>query len=482
MNFKNLGQLFSLRDIRNAVLGLTVVVVGLGLTLFTLWAAQTGNARLAGISAAVSLLFVVFIIIFVVPPLARNASRETSQMNLPFEFTSGGAIMLGLIAIVGFSAWNTGNNLLFLVLSFLTAAMFVGFVAGTFSLKKLDVRMRFPETIFAGQETPILVSVQNRKRLFGSYSVVAEVRGRERERSIAADDLERLLPTKIAAWFSKPPLVRRTLGHFVFVPRGETAEQKTNHVFERRGRFTIKDFELSTKFPFGFFRHRRRLPARETELIVFPRVTPPGIELDIPPLDSGMLATNKRGLGHDLLALRDYQPNDDLRRVDWKATARSSRLTVREYTAEDDKRVTIVLDRYLPETAGQGLTLREKIEAEQKGETLPLSTRFERGVALAASLISHFTEEQAEIGLIIGDDAGEPGIGRRHMYECFRRLATVEPRFGTVSSELQSSLSRIHERSEPGSGGYCFVITASENETADRLAPEGLVQLQFLHF
>ena len=54
-------------------------------------------------------------------------------MNLPFEFTAGGAIMLGLIVIVGFSAWNTGNNLLFLVLSFLTAAMIVGFVGGNFA-------------------------------------------------------------------------------------------------------------------------------------------------------------------------------------------------------------------------------------------------------------------------------------------------------------------------------------------------------------
>ena len=43
--------------------------------------------------------------------------------------------------------------LLFLVLSFLAASMVVGFFAGSICLKKLDVKMRFPETIFAGQET-----------------------------------------------------------------------------------------------------------------------------------------------------------------------------------------------------------------------------------------------------------------------------------------------------------------------------------------
>ena len=125
MNLRSLSQLFSIRDLRNAALGSVVVFGGLGLSGLTLYAHQTGNIRLAGISAAASLVFVLMILIFIVPPLARNAGREASQMNLPFEFTTGGAIMLVLVLIVGFSAWNTGNNLLFLVLSFLVAAMVV---------------------------------------------------------------------------------------------------------------------------------------------------------------------------------------------------------------------------------------------------------------------------------------------------------------------------------------------------------------------
>src|SRR5215203_4608199 len=141
MKIGTLSQLFSLRDIRNAALALLVVGGGIGLSALTYWAHLTGNTRLAGITAGVSLVFVVLILIFVVPPLAKNASKEASQLNLPFEFTLGGAIMLGLLVIVGFSAWNTGNNLLFLVLSFLLASMIVGFVAGGVCLKKLDVKM-----------------------------------------------------------------------------------------------------------------------------------------------------------------------------------------------------------------------------------------------------------------------------------------------------------------------------------------------------
>jgi uncharacterized protein (DUF58 family) len=429
MKIKLISQLFSLRDLRNGILGFVVLFGGIGLSFLMVYAHQTDNVRLAGISAIASLIFVLLLLIFIVPPLARNAGREASQMNLPFEFTAGGAIMLGLVVIVGFSAWNTRNNLLFLILSLLTAAIFVGFIAGNSALKKLDVKMRFPETIFAGEETQILVSLQNRKRLLPSYSVVAEVRGTEREQSAIADELKGLLPKSLAERLSRPPVLRRTLNYFVYVPRNSSLEEKITHVFEHRGRFLIKDFELSTRFPFGFFRHRRRLPARETELIVFPKLAAFDHDLENLMLESGRLMANRRGLGHDLLALRDYQPNDDLRRIDWKATARSRSLTVREFTAEDDKHFTLFFDTRIRSNGSSDVSLREKIEAEQSGKGILRSTRFERGVSLAAALIVRFSEDQSEIRLVIDGEEGESGFGTRHLYDCLKRLASVEAKF-----------------------------------------------------
>src|SRR5690606_23809893 len=212
-----LRQFFGARDLRNAaVVGLTIIG-GIGLAVLTIYAHETQQARLAGIAAALSLVFVLLILIFVVPPLAKNAGKEASQMNLPFEFTVGGAIVLGLMLIVGFSAWNTGNNLLFLVLSLLAAAFTVSFLAGSVCLKTLAVTMRFPEPIFAGERTPILVSLDNRERFFASYSVSAEVRGTERETSGAAEELGAVLPGFVAKRLRKPPLVRRTPKYFVRV-------------------------------------------------------------------------------------------------------------------------------------------------------------------------------------------------------------------------------------------------------------------------
>lgn len=460
MALRDLTQLFSLRDLRNAALGTLVVIGGLGLAGLTLYAHQAGNARLAGIAAGVSLVFVLVILIFIVPPLARNAGREASQLNLPFEFTTGGAIMLVLVLIVGFSAWNTGNNLLFIVLSFLIAAMIVGFFAGSISLKKLDIKMRFPETIFAGEPVPILVSLTNRKRIFPAFSVVAEVRGKERDRSIVADELDAMLPQWIATRLGRGPLIRRTLNHFVHLGRNATEEVRTLHVFPNRGRLSIRDFELSTKFPFGFFRHRRRLPARTAELIVMPKVEAVNVELDHLPTNAGPRPATKRGTGIDLLALRNYQPQDDLRHIDWKATARTRQLTVREFADEDDLRVTILFDTHVEPTEEDRRSIREKLAAEQDGKPVIASEQFEKGARLAASMLSYFSSENAEFRLVIDSEGGEFGFGRSHLFASLKRLTIAEPSFHApyTPDELNLDLERILNEREDD---HRFLLTAS---------------------
>jgi uncharacterized protein (DUF58 family) len=108
--------------------------------------------------------------------------------------------------------------------------------------------------------------------------------------------------------------------------------------------------------------------------------------------------------------MRDYQPQDDLRHIDWKATARSRRLTVREFTSEDERRITIVLDTGVSSDADEAL-----------------EERFEGGVVQAASLLKHFVDERAEVRLVLGDEIGPFVSGIEHLYRCLRRLALVRP-------------------------------------------------------
>lgn len=430
----------------------------------TVWAHRNGDARLAGIAALASLGFILLIAIFILPPLARSAGTEAAQLDLPFDFTTGGAIYLTILVIIGFAAYNTGNNLLFIVLAFLISAFIVSFIAGNFCLKKLDVKMRFPETIFANEPTPLVVSLHNKKRIFPTYSVMTEVRGKEREKSALLSETEKILPKRLAERILRPPLLKHTLDYFVYIPRRRSLENKTEHIFPNRGRFIIKDFELSTGFPFGFFRHRRRLSAQEAEILIFPKISPVETEMIQTPFETGSRVLARKGAGQDLLMLRDYQLQDDFRRIDWKATARAQKIIVREFAAEDERRVTIVLDTNLKLSQEDfAKTFRERVEEEQKGKkTTMISQRFEKGVAQTASLLAYFYEERAEFRLAINEEIGEFGFGKDHLYNCLKRLSVIEPSIYENTSEFSVKIGEELENSRVNT--YTFIITGRRSD------------------
>ena len=378
------------------VLGTLLVVSGLAAALVTVLARRADAAGLAGAAAILSLLIALLLTIFIVPPLARSARIEVANLDFPIEPTSGGGVFLVIIIVVGFAAWNTGNNLLFLVFSLLCSTLFVGWIAARTSLRDLTVSARFPDHIFAAEPAPVIVTLRNTKRVLPSFSILVEARG-------PGDEVNQKAKRR-------PRYIKRLLAYFSYVPHKAAAEQRVEQLFPKRGHVLIDGFELSTRFPFGFFRRRRRLRARNVDIIVYPKPEVISDELHLLPMYAGRMPSLRRGAGHDLFSLRDYQPQDDLRHIDWKATARSRRLTVREFTSEDERRITIVLDTHLPRI-----------------ENVDLSERFERGVVQAASLIRHFIDERAEVRLVLGDEVGPFGSGVDHLYRCLRRLALVTP-------------------------------------------------------
>jgi uncharacterized protein (DUF58 family) len=58
----------------------------------------------------------------------------------------------------------------------------------------------------------------------------------------------------------------------------------------------------------------------------------------------GVLQVRRRGEGMEFHQLREYRQGDAQRAIDWKATARTSRLISREYEEEKDQRVLLVVD------------------------------------------------------------------------------------------------------------------------------------------
>lgn len=421
---------------RNAFLGTLLVLAGLAAALVSVLARQTNDNRLTAAGALLSLLIAGLILIFIVPPLARSARLEMVGLDLPIEVTTGGAIFIAIITIVGLAAWNTGNNLLFLVFALLSSTLFVGWVAARTSLRDLVVSARFPDHIFAGEPAPVIVTLRNTKRVMPSFSVLVEARGP----TVSKADRKRRLKRK--------PHHKRSLAYFTYVPHGAAAEQRIEQLFLERGHVFINGFELSTRFPFGFIRRRRRLKARNVDIVVYPKPEPIGDELHLLPMYAGRMASMRRGAGHDLFSLRDYQAQDDLRHIDWKATARARRLTVREFTSEDERRITIILDtRPVPDS-----------------ELGSYRERFERGVIRAASHLKHFIDEGAEVRLVLGADVGPFGSGLEHLYRCLRRLALVRPRDELLDSDLPTPAAQIEvaERSRSDSvDDYSILLTTA---------------------
>ncbi len=385
---------------RTAILGTLLVLAGLAAALVTILARRTNDTNLATAAALFSLLIAGLLAVFVVPPLARSAKLEVRNLDLPIEITTGGAIFIVILVVVGFAAWNTGNNLLFLVLSLLFSTMFVGAMTARASLRDLVVSARFPDHIFAGDAAPVIVTLKNTKRLLPSFSILVEARG-----PLHSD----LKGDSRSVRKLRKQTQKRILAYFTYIPHNAAAEQRVAQSFPTRGHLLINGFELSTRFPFGFFRTRRRLRARNVDIVVYPKPLPKSDDLHLLPMYAGRMASHRRGAGHDLFSLRDYQPQDDLRHIDWKATARSRRLTVREFTAEDERRVSVIFDN-----------------ADSKLPDEEFDERFEAGVVQAASQLKHFIDERAEVRLVIGNDTGRYGSGLEHLYECLRRLALVE--------------------------------------------------------
>jgi uncharacterized protein (DUF58 family) len=59
---------------------------------------------------------------------------------------------------------------------------------------------------------------------------------------------------------------------------------------------------------------------------------------------AGLHPTNRRGAGEEWSEARSYEPGDDVRRIDWSATARSSSVQVRDTLADRNLRLTLALD------------------------------------------------------------------------------------------------------------------------------------------
>ncbi|MGH9771063.1 MAG: DUF58 domain-containing protein, partial [Candidatus Acidiferrales bacterium] len=338
-----------------AMLALSVALL---LALFSAAVAQVGRTTLAAITAAISLGLAGWVAVTLVPALARRSSLRWVAYQVDYRLTREGIIYLGAIFILVLASVNTGNNLLFMILACCLAGILISGVLSRAVLTGVELKFDLPEHIFAEQPVLAEVELSNEKQMWPSFSL--RVIGESKK---------------------SPAQILTQPVFFPYISSRSAARQKVELQFPRRGVYRQDAFGIRTRFPFGFFEKTRQVHST-IEIVVYPRVEPAAQFYEVLPLLSGEMASYFRGRGHELHSLRPYLPSDSARFVDWKVSARSGRLMVREFAREDERRVMLVLDPFLgPPPAAADASAAAAHEE-----------RFERAVSMAASIAWHFHE------------------------------------------------------------------------------------------
>jgi uncharacterized protein (DUF58 family) len=366
------------------------------LALYSGAAAEEGHLLIAGMSALSALALAGWVALTIVPALARRTPLNWLTYQIDYKVTREGVVYIAGIFVVALAALNTGNNLLFMVLAVLLAGMLISGLLSRIVLGGIEVRLELPEHIFAQRTILAIAELHNTKQMTPSFSVSLV--------SEAAPNARKNAPANPA-----PQILDRPV-YFPHIPHGQTVRQNIELTFPRRGVYRQDALGLRTKFPFGFLQKTRRTDS-QIEAVVYPRIQPTEEFYEILPLVSGELESYQRGRGNDLYAIRDYQFNDSARHVDWKASARTGALQVKEYAREDERRVMLVFDPYVG----------------PQGPDAQAAEKFERAVTLCAGLAWHFHEINSVI------EFRSAGFGTPRMsageiiYDILRYLARVTP-------------------------------------------------------
>ncbi len=322
----------------------------------------------------------------------RSRTGVTTEARRLFRFTLLSRTVwlrgfgLGLIimtVLIGGAAFNTGTNLLYVMLSLLIAIETLSIASGWVNLNGLSANRIVPAECHAGKPTEIQVVLQNRKRWMASYGIAVEENVPDAE------------PSPLGTYFLAIP------------PRG-TAVERQPVTFRRRGIYRLEGVRLGTLFPFGVLEFRSR-QADPVEIIVFPeivRVDPPRRLLT---RGAGDQEHPEKGHGSGLYSIREYMAGDPARNIHWRSSAKGGGLKIIEYESESTEGIQLVLDINRPE-------LRTPDDHE----------RLEKAISITASLARHYLANEIEVMLWTAAGSVPRGTGPTHLKRLLRSLALLK--------------------------------------------------------
>ena len=394
---------------------------------------ENGNLLGTAITASLALLTAGFVGLYTVPYLAKRVALERVREAFDYDLTKEGVVYLAIALVVAVAGLNTGNNLLFVVLAAMLAGILVSGLASAVVLRGLRIEAKLPVHIFAKQTVRARITLHNffpvasfsvnvvppkaraGRKFTWKKGVFAFPPNRPAERQWLR--LRDLRLESVEPIFAADAIFRGSI-YFPYISAGSSAHADVDLQFHRRGRFVQEGFGLATRFPFSFLLKTRTVPLSQ-ELIVYPSVAPTDELFQVLPMITGEYEVFMRGRGFDLYRIREHMPEDSARLVDWKATAKSGSLKVREFTREDERKLRIIFDNPAPGTVSE--------------------KDYESAVDLTASLAWHFSDMRTQLTFVAsGYDKSASNSGE--VLEFLKYLALVQPDRGqNVLQELKPS-------------------------------------------
>jgi uncharacterized protein (DUF58 family) len=426
-----------------------LAVAGLGLAflaaIYSTAVRDAGHITASILLAVTALILAGVVGITAVPYLARRVEVTRVREALDFHVTREGMAYLGVALVIGVAALNTTNNLLFIVLAAMLAAIAVSGFASAAVLRGLELEVSVPGTAFATRTVTANVRVRNPRRWVPAFSirVATSLSAKKKKKKKPLWELHKsefIFPrsrpwVRMADYTLKrklevepPPEIFEKPVYFTFVPARSMAEATVQLTFPRRGRYAQDSFLVATRFPFSFLVKSRRVRLGR-ELMVYPALLDSNDFLDVAPMIAGEFSSPARGRGSELYRIREHTPEDAARFVHWKATAKTGALKVREFAREDERRLRIVFDNPEPGVVAPAI--------------------YEHYVSKAASLAWYFDNQSIDLTFAAPGYSGEADV---HSFLTY--LATVQP---TPEESVLDTL--------PSSGDFNVLITARKPGT-----------------
>jgi uncharacterized protein (DUF58 family) len=233
----------------------------------------------------------------------------------------------------------------------------------------------------------------------------------------------------------------------------------------RRGRLAFGDLHLRVLGPLGLAWRPVRLPLAE-EASAYPGLAPPTAAAGARAAEAGRARRLGGREGRECASLRHYATGDDVRAIDWKATARRGAPVVREWQPERNQTLWILLDcgRHLSARLADG---RTKLDRAIDAALALARAAAERGDRTGAILFG------AEVERVVPAVGGRGGLGP--LAEALH-LAEARP----VESDYRAAFDALEARQRRRALVLVFTDLADPDTSALLLARAALLRRRHL--